>query len=128
MSNVLPQDLAEWSPEKLDEVAKEQAELFVKKRLRTSQIRNIYSTIVRIRNDYQREGKRFEKVRTSLVMLRPKLAYAAGRNSEVRPFRDLLDGAIEAVLGSSKPERALENFFALAEAVVAYHKFHGGKD
>lgn len=127
MNGPLPEDLATLAPENLDRIANDQAKHFAQ-RIRVSQIRNIYSSITRIRNDFQREGRDFNKVKASLVMLRPKLAYAAGRNPEVRPFRNLFDEAIEAVLNSSMPAQALENFFALAEAVVAYHKFHGGKE
>lgn len=127
MNGVLPKDLAQLDPVKLDEIAKSEAKKFAE-RIRISQIRNIYSAITRLRNEYQREDKRFEAVRARLVMLRPRLAYAAGRHSEVRPFQQLFDSAIQAVLDSGNKNLALENFFALAEAVVAYHKFHGAKE
>ena len=129
MAGILPEDLAELTPERLDRIAFEQAELFVNKfDIRASQVRNVYSAITKIRNDYRSSGGSFEEVRASLVMLRPKLAYVAGRHKQVRPFRDLFDEAIEAVLGSKDTSKALGNFFALAEAVVAYHRFHGGRD
>jgi len=36
--------------------------------------------------------------------------------------------AIDGVVNSENKVRALENFLALLEAVVAYHKFHGGRE
>jgi CRISPR-associated protein Csm2 len=127
MNGEIPDDLAKLEPEKLADVARTKGEEFARN-IRVSQIRNIYSAITRIRNEYQSSGKSFEAVHRRLVLLRPRLAYAAGRNPEVKPFQELFDKAIEAVLRSTKKNEALENFFALAEAVVAYHKFYGAKD
>jgi CRISPR-associated protein Csm2 len=127
MNGEIPDDLAKLEPEKLNDVARTKGEEFAKN-IRVSQIRNIYSAITRIRNEYQRSGKRFDAVHRRLVLLRPRLAYAAGRNREVGHFQCLFDKAIQAVLDSSEKDKALENFFALAEAVVAYHKFYGAKD
>jgi len=121
-------DLSSLSPEEINQIAQFQGEKFARG-IKTNQIRNIFSTITKIRNDFKsNKGKFEESIRRELVMLKPKLAYAAGRNPDVRPFQELFDSAINGVIQSSKPEEALRNFFDLAEAVVAYHKFYGGKD
>jgi CRISPR type III-A-associated protein Csm2 len=72
-----------------------------------------------------------------LVLLKPKLAFAAGRQHAVRKnFKPFMDAAINGVLNApdTNPEdkenkktgkqRALENYLALIESVVAYHKFY----
>jgi len=121
-------DLSALSPEEINQIAQFQGEKFARV-IKTNQIRNIFSTITKIRNDFKSsKGKFGESIRRDLVMLKPKLAYAAGRNSDVKPFQQLFDSAINGVIKSSNPEEALRNFFDLAEAVVAYHKFYGGKD
>jgi len=121
-------DLALTKPEEINEVARKEGEKFAR-RIKTNQIRNIFSTVEKIRSDFKREKfKVTDAIRRELIMLRPKLAYAVGRNEEVKPFQELFDEAITKVLESSNPEEALKNFFFLAEAVVAYHKYYGGRD
>lgn len=121
------QDLAQVKPEDINDIARKEGEKFAR-RIKTNQIRNIFSTVEKIRSDFKKENKVTDEIRRQLIMLRPKLAYAVGRNEEVRPFQELFDEAIGKVLESQNPEEALKNFFFLAEAVVAYHKYYGGRD
>ena len=104
--------------------------------LKTHQLRNIYSAIEKIRTQYQRSHNRvlnsdslsfFEELEMQLILIKPKLAYAAGRQKSVRdhlyPF---LENAIDATLEAEGPEgkqKAFKNFFALIESVVGYHKY-----
>ncbi|RMG42831.1 MAG: type III-A CRISPR-associated protein Csm2 [Methanobacteriota archaeon] len=122
------EDLAQVNPEVINELARKEGEKFAR-RIKTNQIRNVFSTVEKIRSDFKREKfKVTDEIRRELIMLRPKLAYAVGRNEEVKPFQELFDEAIEKVLESQNPADALKNFFFLAEAVVAYHKYFGGRD
>lgn len=122
------QDLAKTKPEEINELARREGEKFAR-RIKTNQIRNVFSTVEKIRSDFKREKfKVTDEIRRELIMLRPKLAYAVGRNEEVKPFQELFDEAISKVLDSENPEEALKNFFFLSEAVVAYHKYFGGRD
>lgn len=103
-------------------------------RLKTHQLRNIYSAIEKIRTQYQRSHSRteyneavFEELEMQLILIKPKIAYAAGRQKSVRdhlyPF---LENAIDATLkakGGDAKKKAFRNFFALIESVVGYHKF-----
>lgn len=123
-----PNDLAEVKPERINELARQEGEKFAR-RIKTNQIRNIFSTVEKIRSDFKRNNFKIdEQIRRELIMLRPKLAYAVGRNEEVKPFQELFDEAISKVLDSQNPSEALKNFFFLSEAVVAYHKYFGGRD
>jgi CRISPR-associated protein Csm2 len=87
-------------------------EYFKRKGLSTSQIRNIYAQ-VRTMRSYDRDA---------LNLLRPRLAYAAGRHNEVSGLQKILDAAIIRV----NDEKKFENFRCFFEAILAYHKYHGG--
>ena len=122
------EDLSKVKPEEIDELARQEGEKFAR-RIRTNQIRNIFSTVEKIRSDFKRNHLKIdEQIRRELIMLRPKLAYAVGRNEDVKPFQELFDEAIRKVLESQNPSEALKNFFFLSEAIVAYHKYFGGRD
>ena len=103
---------------------------FTRDKLKTNQIRNFYSAITRMRAEYEQaeEGKGYDKVKTQLIMLKPKLAYAAGRQTAVRAnFYPFMTSAIQSIETAGSKTQAIENFFLLVESVVAYHKFHGGE-
>lgn len=94
--------------------------------VKTSQLRTFYSAVNRIRVQSQQE-RSFSHIERSLILLKPKLAYAAGRHPrQLKAFQSFMVQAIDGVVNSNKKEKALTNFFDLLEAVVAYHKFHGG--
>lgn len=102
---------------------------FTRDKLKTNQIRNFYSAITRMRADYEQaeEGKGYDRVKNQLIMLKPKLAYAAGRQTAVRAnFYPFMTSAIQSIEQASNKAKSIENFFLLVESVVAYHKFHGG--
>lgn len=64
--------------------------------LKTAQIRKVYSAVkkIQMRDEFQRN---------ELVMLKPKLAYAAARNSEVMDLKDALTQAIDQVTQAKDP-------------------------
>lgn len=83
--------------------------------LSTSQIRNILDEIQKM------PEKEFDENR--LQLLRPKLAYAAGRHKgKVHEFQKLLDHVIQLTNKSN-----FKNFKYFVEAIVAYHRYFGGK-
>ena len=89
--------------------------------LTNSKIRSIYGEIKRI----QTSG--YEKQKPSFYLLRPKMAYAAGReleNAGVQLFKLFFEDAWKEV----QDEKTFKNFCNLIEAVLAYHKAFGGKD
>ncbi len=93
--------------------------------LKVNQIRRFLDAVRRIEADLK--GKQFEDVRDSIMLLRPKLAYAAGREEQVKPLMRVLDPAIRsaATAGDDKNFRKL---LRLIEAIIAYHNFHGGSN
>ena len=101
----------------LNEYADALADWYVKgkdnEKLTTSQIRNVLDEIQKMKD--------YDEYR--LQMLRPKLAYAAGRHKgKVKEFRDLME-----VLIKNTNKANFSNFKNFVEAIVAYHKFYGGK-
>jgi CRISPR-associated protein Csm2 len=82
------------------------------KELSTRQIRNVLSELQTLQ---EYDGAR-------LQLLRPKLAYAAGRHGgKVKDLHKVLEEAIS--LTNQKNFSLLKHF---VEAIVAYHKFYGG--
>jgi CRISPR type III-A-associated protein Csm2 len=133
----VPAKLDGISAEDLHDLAKENASIFVKKdRLKTHQLRNVFSAVEKSRNTYRNlkmeEGKVDESVTLKsiedlvgqLILLKPKIAYAAGRQKTVRyNFFPFVSDSINAVKNAQDKDKALENFFILMESVVGYHKF-----
>ncbi|MEN0004628.1 MAG: type III-A CRISPR-associated protein Csm2 [Bacteroidota bacterium] len=130
-------DFSAITPKKINDLAKENARLIVKEdRVKTHQIRNIFSYIERMRIEFKQlirleeKDDDFQKLKNSLTMrlllLKPKIAYAAGRSKGFRNrFFPLVEAAIEGVEMVSVEEKieAYQKFFALMESIVAYHKF-----
>lgn len=90
----------------------------------TSQIRNAYGTVKKLEMQSSFDDKAYRE----LLLLKPKLAYARGRSSKKETFKkleDALSAAIDAVdVGKPETFKRFCNFF---EAILAYHKAHGGK-
>jgi CRISPR-associated protein Csm2 len=86
----------------------------------TSQIRNIFGTVKKL------EMRSDENVIPELILLKPKLAYAAGRHKipGMKCLRDILSEALDLV--AEKKDRFV-NFCRFFEAILAYHKAEGGK-
>ena len=120
-------DLGAIKAADINDIGEAQGKAF-SKNVKTSQLRAFYSAVNRIRVQSQ-QAKDFSNLERSLILLKPKLAYAAGRHPrQLKDFRCFMERAIDGVVDSKTQKDALTNFFDLLEAVVAYHKFHGGKD
>ncbi len=80
----------------------------------TSQLRNIFSV-----------AKKAKK-KEDLFVMRPKIAYAYGRaeKTELKKLLFFLDSQIQNIEENSD----VKKFQELFEAIVAYHKYYGGKD
>lgn len=119
--------LAEWEASDLvrraDRIGRELA-----RDMTTSQIRNFLDEVNRLEAEVRqsRDGK-FDNSR--VVLLKPLLAYAAGRESGskrevLRRFAELFSAAIEGV----ETREDFQNFYRFTQAVVAYHRYHGGSN
>ena len=121
-------DLSTASAELINEIANERGKDF--KSIKTNQIRNVFSEITLIRTKFKQKKEWTKEIESSLILLKPKLAYAKGRNPQVENFQEFMFKAIDSVIEANNDSKlnALENFFLLIESIVAYHKFHGGKE
>ena len=79
-----------------------------------------------MRTQLKNKGEVTDEIRRDLILLKPKLAYSAGRQRAVKPFYELLSKAIDATKDSTDKVKSLNNFIALVETIVAYHKYNGG--
>lgn len=98
---------------------------YLASKLTTSQLRNFYGELKRI----QLNG--VEKNKQNILLLRPKLAYNAARkinegNSNAgKTFYNALKNVFRQV--DLTNEKYFINFVSLIEAILAYHKYYGGK-
>lgn len=92
--------------------------------LSKSQIRNVYGEIKRI----QFKDIQSDETITSFMLLKPKVAYAEGRNRTMglSLFKYIFDDAW-AVTGNKLNKKTYDNFCALLESILAYHKAKGGE-
>ena len=96
------------------------------KSLKSAQIRSIFTEARRVEAEWSLSE---EGAMRRLMMLKPKLAYQAKRNPDVEPLRAILTEAIEEVAkapAGAEREKKMGRFMDLFEAILAYHRFHGG--
>lgn len=97
-------------------------------RLTTSQIRNILTITSTIYDNAKRKkGPLDEEELMSVQLLRTKFVYESGRDKNVEQFIQMADliNLIKSV-GDSREKLIL--FCKYMEALVAHHRFEGGKD
>lgn len=111
--------------EKLIEDAEKLGKYLANNNLSTSQIRNIFSEVKRM--------KGYEESKNDLLLLKPKLAYIAGRHGRwqqgrlVGPVPDL-SRVLTKCIDNIKDRTGFENFKDFFEAILAYHRYYGGKE
>lgn len=89
--------------------------------LKTAQIRKILDAVNKIKATT--DSKNFN--REEIVLLKPKLAYSAGRQEQqVRPLMNVLTPCIDKVYNYLDFKR----FAQFLEAIIAYHKYYGGRE
>lgn len=94
-----------------------------KEPLTSTKIRKVFSEIRRI----QSTGKIEE-----ILLIAPRLAYDVGKDEKGFPNTTMLhvlyDEIVNLIPLAAESKSNFKNFVILMEAIVAYHKFHGGKD
>ena len=102
--------------------------------LKTNQIRKFLSAVTTLTNKVKHykmrnpnEQELPEELAAQVQYLRVKMAYQAGRDKAVKEFveKAQLDVAICSIKNSIE---TYEKFARYMEALVAYHKYYGGKD
>lgn len=90
--------------------------------LKTSQIRKFFDKLKSIQTEVSKEN--FQKFHDEIILLKPKLAYAAGRQNQVKHLMEVIDPAISKI----KNYEDFLRFVQFVETIVAYHKYEGGGD
>lgn len=96
--------------------------------LTTSQLRKFFGELRRIDTDLDRKIG-------DLPMLKPMLAYAVGRDkndkgmnkTKIGEFGKEISKGLNAIREGEHRKSDFKNFVKLFEAIVAYHKYYGGK-
>ncbi|NLH00778.1 MAG: type III-A CRISPR-associated protein Csm2 [Clostridiales bacterium] len=101
-------------------------------KLTTSKIRNLLSMVSELYNDAirQRDDALSPEMQSRIQRLKVRIAYEAGRTTrddDVKKFVEnaQLFGIISEIGGSRKNLILFCNYF---EALVAYHRYYGGKE
>ena len=86
----------------------------------TSQIRIAYGEVSRLKMQFDE---------TAMMMLRPKIAYAAARDGGpvYKDLQKVISLGIDSVAESENKAKSFNNLANLFEAILAYHKAYGGK-
>ena len=97
--------------------------------LKINQIRRFLDALRKIEQEFFRatgsgDEKQREKIKHNLSMLRPKLAYAVGRDRSVRPLMTVLEPAIKEA--AKDPDKNFEKLLRFMEAIIAYHRYYEG--
>lgn len=118
--------LESLSAERLVEMASQMGDFLANRiRLKTSQIRKFLDAVNEIKTKSVQQATEDAFYRSECMLLKPKLAYAAGRQpAEVKPLMSVLVPCIDRVYN----KKDFSNFYRFVEAIMAYHRFHGGRD
>lgn len=112
-------DILSGNMEKLVENAEKFGKHLKNNGLTTSQIRKIFSDVKKL--------KSYAENKAELLLLRPKLAYIAGRHGKkakgVKDLQEVIDECIKHI----KDDQSFKNFQNFFEAILAYHKYYGGE-
>ena len=99
----------------------------------TSQIRNVFGVVrsldQRVRADSAEQLA--DDVYRELLMLKPKLAYQKARAStrDATSAADLLKQVFDTAIDTIGRNRVyFERFMDFFEAILAYHRYHGGRN
>ncbi len=98
--------------------------------LTTAQIRNIFGTVKKLENKLAQRDNKDEnfksKIGDPLILLKPKLAYAAARHKG-KPGLTALTNVLSDAIDLVKSKEDFERFVNFFEAILAYHRAAGGK-
>lgn len=120
--NGLTEGLQKYPIRELVKHAEEFGPYLKQQRLETNQVRKFLDAVNRLKADLSETGE-FAKIETEVVLLKPKLAYAAARQKAAKPLGDVMSVAIDKVHSKEDFERLVQ----LIESIIAYHKAEGGK-
>jgi len=90
----------------------------------TSQMRKVFNEIKSMHRETRSPGHQEAFNPDRVKLLKPKIAYLAGRETRLKPFKRVMDALIDKV----RDEHDFGRLADFMEAVIAYHKYYGGRD
>uniref|UniRef100_A0A7C6A852 CRISPR system Cms protein Csm2 n=1 Tax=candidate division WOR-3 bacterium TaxID=2052148 RepID=A0A7C6A852_UNCW3 len=120
-ANKISEIIEKGNTERLNDIAKQLGKYYAfgrkeREKLSSAQIRNILDRIQRM--------KKFDK--DQIQLLRPLLAYAAGKDRTTDEKLKHLQGILDPAITMVNDEKKFNNFKNFFEAIVAYHRYYGG--
>jgi CRISPR-associated protein Csm2 len=127
--NGFPNGLKNYKIRELVEDTEKLGQKLAQEKLKTTQIRKFLDAVNRLKAKIFGMSQLPEDVMAELHLLRPKLAYAAARQTTnsgnpVEPLKRVLEAALKRDMDMEDFSRLVQ----LIEAIIAYHKAAGGKD
>ena len=96
-----------------------------KDEMSTSQVRKFFGALKKLQSQIH-NNEDLESNYHELLMLKPQLAYAAGKNKRnTKNFKNVLTQCIDNI--ERREKQHFCNFVRFVEATVAYHKAAGGE-
>lgn len=137
--NLLNNGLRDYDIRQLVTEAKYIGEELSRLKLKTNQIRKFLDAINRIKanvilHDLRQDNNLPSNIKDEIIMLQPKLAYAAGKKSS-KPDRldpevqaaQILRDVLTAATNKIYQEPDFQRLVQLIESIIAYHKSAGGE-
>lgn len=100
------------------EIAEKTGRLLKESNVTVTQLRKVFTEVKRLSPDD-------ESYKYKLKLLKAKMAYTSGRFPKLKDFQDIVNKALPI---AEQNEKTLERFKDFFEAVVAYHRFFGGRE
>ncbi len=99
------------------------------KEVTTSQLRNLLSLVNNLYSEvvHSRSEKLSESIQGKVQYLRLRFVYAAGKDNKVKDFLEKAN-IIPYLKAIGDNKESLLLFCKYMEALVAYHKYYGGRD
>lgn len=113
----------------VDEAERVMSELKAKRGITTSKIRAIHALVADIYNaeNLRSEAELLEESQLKLMRLRVRIIYDAGREQAVMAFVEKAQ-LLEYIKGIGKSRAEMIQFAHYMEALVAYHRYYGGRE
>ena len=107
----------------LDKIARQ-----LKGSLKSTQLRRVFHDLKRLEQQARRQRPNLDpNIRTQIALTLPELAYAYGRDVIPREFYDLMKALLHPPNERFKGYEDVERLMQVLTALLAYHKFHGGR-
>ncbi len=115
--------ILEGDYKKLEEYGESVGKYLARNNVKRSQLRKIFSHVRKILT--KAEIEEWEKIEKDVLLIKPKMAYTAGRHKELKPFYDKV---VSKIINEIDSKEKFSIFYDFIESILAYHRYYGGKE